>query len=119
MQKTPHPAALLVSVADTYDALRTSRSYQDPRTTPEALSILIREANAGRVHKLFVSVFARMLEVVTPGRVVKLSDGRSAQVLSEGEYDALTPLVETEEMEILDLSMPDAPELEVIDNKIL
>lgn len=118
VQKTPHPAALLVSVADTYDALRTSRAYQDPRSTPDALTILIREANAGRLHKLFVSVLAKMLEVVTPGRAVELADGRRATVLSPGEHDALTPLVETEEMEILDLSMPDSPELKVVGNEV-
>ena len=39
---------------------------------------------------------------------------RKARVLSEGEFDALSPLVETEEMEILDLSMPDAPKLAAV-----
>ncbi len=119
VKKTPHPAALLVAVADTYDALRTSRSYQDPRTNPEALTILIKEVLDGRVHGIFVSVLARMLEVVKPGRGIELSDGRKARVLSEGEFDALSPLVETEEMEILDLSMPDAPKLAVLSNDII
>ena len=45
--------------------------------------------------------------------------GRCKVLLSEGEFDALSPLVETEEMEILDLSMPDSPDLSVLGNEIL
>ena len=59
-----------------------------------------------------------MLEVIKPGREVELADGRKAHVLADGEFDALCPLVETEEMEILDLSMPGSPELKIICNEI-
>jgi HD-GYP domain-containing protein (c-di-GMP phosphodiesterase class II) len=104
---TPHPASLLISVADTYDALRTLRPYQQKAFDPAAaLSILIEEASTGRLHRVFVSVFARILNVVTPGRRLTLANGEKATVLAVGEFDALQPLVETEQMEILDLSMP-------------
>ncbi|HEY6009075.1 MAG TPA: HD domain-containing phosphohydrolase, partial [Geobacteraceae bacterium] len=115
-----HPASMMVAVADTFDALRTVRPYQDHAFTPPgAMTILIREARAGRHHSVFVSVFARLVNIITPGRKVKLTDGRPAVVLATGEFDALAPLVETEEREILDLSMPGTPGLEIIEEDVM
>lgn len=111
----PHPASLLVAVADTYDALRTLRPYQPVPKTPEhCLTIMLELADNGVHHRLFVSVLARLIGTVSAGKKVRLSDGRGAVILSAGEFDVLTPLVETEDMEILDLSVPKAPQLKEI-----
>jgi len=117
VQTVPHPASLLVSVADTFDALRTVRPYQTvPRSQAQSLTILIGLADSGVHHRLFISVLARIVGVIAPGRKLILTDGRPATVLSEGEFDALTPLVETADMEIMDLSMPGVPQIrEVLD----
>lgn len=115
---TPHPASLLTAVADTYDAVRTVRPYQRRAFSPaDALSILIGEIGKGHLHRVFVSVFARLINVVTPGRWVRLSDGSRAQVVAVGEYDALHPLVETEERELLDLSLPNSPGLAAVEEE--
>lgn len=108
----PHPASMLVSVADTFDALRTVRPYQvAPASQSRSLSVLIELADTGIHHRLFISVLARLIGILTPGRNVQLSDGRNAVILSEGESDTLAPLVETDDMEIMDLSMPGTPKL--------
>lgn len=115
VQQIPHPASLLVSVADTYDALRTVRPYQStPITLPTSLSIMLDLAERGVHHKLFVSVLARNIGVLTPGRRVIITGSRPATILSEGENDALAPLVETDDMEIIDLALPGSPNIEKV-----
>ncbi len=113
----PHPASLLVAVADTYDAIRTVRPYQtNPFTPAGAASILIAEANKGRLHRVFTSMMIKMVDVLKPGSWVVLDDDRRGQVIANGEYDVLEPLIETEGMEILDLSMPDSPSVVKIED---
>lgn len=108
----PHPASMLVSVADTFDALRTIRPYQSqPASQEHSLSVLIHLADTGVHHRIFISVLAKMIGLLKHGKKVQLSDGRAATILAEGESDSLMPLVETADMEIMDLSMPGNPKL--------
>jgi HD-GYP domain-containing protein (c-di-GMP phosphodiesterase class II) len=120
VQSTPHPAAMLVAVADTFDAIRTVRPYQPSAYTPAgAMSVLIKESRANRLHPVFVSVFARLTAIVVPGRHVKLSDGSRAVVLADGEHDALQPLIEiVDGGEIMDLSMPRTPDIESVEDML-
>ncbi|PLX44493.1 MAG: hypothetical protein C0609_05405 [Deltaproteobacteria bacterium] len=107
----PHPAAMMVAVADTYDAVRTVRPYQqNAMDQHSAMSVLLKEAAANRLHPVFVSIFARTLGLFYPGAKLLLDDGNEATILAEGEYDVLQPLVEIGEGgEIADLSLPGSP----------
>lgn len=107
----PHPASLLVEVADVFDALRTIRSYRSTLSEEETFTIMLREVQNGRMHRGYVCILLDMFGVFVPGRTVRLADGRTAVVMASGEGDALSPLVETEEADVLDLSDPSMPQI--------
>ncbi|MBI5018518.1 MAG: HD domain-containing protein [Deltaproteobacteria bacterium] len=105
----PHPASLIVAVADVFDALRTVRPYRGARTVAQACTVLLGDTAAGRLHRRHVSAFLGVFRVLGPGRAVAMSDGRRAAVLREGRPDALEPLVEAEDGQVVDLSLSAAP----------
>lgn len=109
--RAPHPASLVIAVADVFDAMRTVRPYRGARSAGEACTALVVDAAKGRLNRRHVSTFLCAFRVLRPERRVALSDGRCAQVLTEGHKDALAPTVEAEDGEILDLSSPVAPSI--------
>ncbi len=98
-----HPASLLVAVADVFDALRTTRSYQDPRSAANAFTVMLGLGREGVLYLPYLCVFARLTGLLRPGGRVGLSDGREAVVVEEGLLNPLEPVVETEEGELLGL----------------
>ncbi|MDF1555961.1 MAG: HD domain-containing protein [Deferrisomatales bacterium] len=92
----PHPASLLVAVADVFDALCTVRPYQDPRSTESAFSVMLRRAHEGRIDPLYLGAFTRLLGLLTPGDRVRLGDGRAAWVVEAGPHPPLRPVVRLE-----------------------
>ena len=63
-----------MAIADVYDALRTVRPYRPAMSVARASTILIRDALAGKLHKEYVSSFLLLINVLTAGRRVVLSD---------------------------------------------
>ncbi|GAB4260166.1 MAG: hypothetical protein Kow0092_08860 [Deferrisomatales bacterium] len=98
-----HPASLLVAVADVYDALRTERPYRPARTLSETLTVMWTDARRGRLHGTYFSVLVRQLGAIGSGCVVRLSDGRSAEVVRPGGSDPFRPVVAVEGGRPLDL----------------
>jgi len=92
----PHPASLLVAVADVFDALCTVRPYQDPRSTESAFSVMLGRARRGLLDPLYLGAFARLLGLLNPGDRVMLSDGRAATVVEAGTHSPLRPVVRTD-----------------------
>jgi HD-GYP domain-containing protein (c-di-GMP phosphodiesterase class II) len=107
----PHAASLLVAVADVFDALRTVRPYRGAWSTERTCTILLEDGAAGKLHGAYVSALFGLLNVLTPGRQVELSDGQDAVVLESGASDPLRPKVETGEGEVIDLGDTSAPRL--------
>ena len=80
---------------------------------------LLISTHNGRIACLvFVSVFARIINLMTPGRWLKLSDDSAAMIIAPGDNDALQPLVETENREILDLTMPGSPHVVEVEDRV-
>lgn len=102
-----HPAALLVAVADVYDALRTVRPYRGSWSAPRAFSALIHEVGRGCLPRSYVTALASLLGVLAEGALVRLSDGRLAEVRRAGRGDALCPRVETEDGVLVELGSGD------------
>lgn len=98
-----HPASLLVAVADVYDALRTVRTYQEPRSAWAACTVMLDQCRRGILHEGYLGVFARLLGVLRPGDRLVLSDDRRGRVLHGPEGYPLRPVVETEGGEVVDL----------------
>jgi putative nucleotidyltransferase with HDIG domain len=107
----PHPASLIVAVADVFDAMRTMRPYRGARTVGEACTALLADAGRGRLHYRHVSAFLGIFKVLSPGRPVTIGDGRRAVVLLEGRPDSLEPTVEAEDGHVLDLACRGAPKI--------
>jgi len=108
-QHTLHFASLLVAIADVYDALRTVRPYRPALSVAKTTTILIKDAQAGRLHREYVSRFLSLLNVLIPGRRVVLSDGSSGMIVETNAGHPLCPLVNDERGGVRDLSEPSAP----------
>lgn len=108
-QYSIHYASLLVAVADAYDALRTVRPYRPAMTVAKAATILIRDALAGKLHQEYVSSFLLLLNVLSPGRRLVLSDGRRGMIVETQTGRPLCPMIGDEQGRVLDLSLPSSP----------
>ena len=108
-QYTLHFASHLVAIADVYDALRTVRPYRPALTVAKAATIIIKDTSAGKLHREYVSRFLSLLNVLTPGRRVLLSDRSSGMIVETHTGYPLCPVVSDEKGRVRDLSEPSAP----------
>jgi len=108
-QHALHFASLLVAIADVYDALRTVRPYRPAFSVAKTATILIKDALAGKLHMEYASRFLSLLNVLTPGRRVVLSDGSPGMIVETHTGYPLYPIVSDEHGQIRDLSKPSAP----------
>ena len=114
-QHTLHFASLVVAVADVYDALRTVRPYRAAFSVVKTATILIKDVLAGKLHKEYVSKFLSLLNVLTPGRRVVLSDGSSGMIVETHTGHPLCPIVSDEHGQIRDLSRSSAPTISEVE----
>ena len=75
----PHVFSRLVSVADTYDAVTTRRSYRRAETPNRALNVLLNGAGSNYDPDL-VTGFIQMMGVYPPGSILVLSGGETVMV---------------------------------------
>lgn len=104
-----HFASQLVAISDVYDALRTVRPYRPALSVAKAATILIRDALAEKLNKEYVSAFLLLLNVLSPGRRVVLSDGTKGMIVETQTGRPLCPMIGDEYGRIFDLSEPSAP----------
>jgi len=114
-RRETHPASLLVAVADVYDALRTVRTYQKPRRAGAALTVMMSQARSGILHEEFLGVFAKILDILSPGHPVVLSDGRRARIREASDRNPMRPVVELEDGTILHLARCREPWIETVE----
>jgi HD-GYP domain-containing protein (c-di-GMP phosphodiesterase class II) len=67
-----HPLSMIVSVADTYDALTTLRAYQQPYHPVEAMKIL-KKLSGKHFNAETVNAFESMIGLYPVGTMVRLS----------------------------------------------
>lgn len=104
-----HFASQLVAISDVYDALRTVRPYRPALSVAKAATILIRDALAEKLNKEYVSAFLLLLNVLSPGRKVVLSDGTKGMIVETQTGRPLCPMIGDDRGRIFDLSEPSAP----------
>lgn len=74
----------IITVADYFDAMTTTRIYQDPLTPDKALRFIVEKS--GEVFDPFLAkVFVRAMGVYPVGTIVKLSTGEKAVVIRQNE----------------------------------
>ena len=97
-----HQYARIVAIADTYAAMTTQRVYHD-KDTP---FVVVETMNAEMFDKLdpdICTIFLRNIRNYFVGNIVKLSDGRKAEVVYLGQFIATRPTVCTQDGEFIDL----------------
>lgn len=115
-----YPFSRIVAVADSYDAMRADRGYRGPMPAAEVLAILSREAGR-RLDERAVKAVLDRVNLLPDGEVVRLSDGRLAEVAAQNPGDPLHPLVEVlagqderDASQMLDLASSGLEVLEII-----
>lgn len=100
----------IVAAADCYDAMRADRGYRGPIPAAEVLAILSREAGRALDERVVQALLARV-NLFPDGEIVRLSDGRAAEVALQNPGDPLHPVVRlvqgdlrTDSPDVLDLS---------------
>lgn len=74
-----HPASMILSICDCYDAMTTHRIYQRCHEPREALEFMTKMAGIN-FEPNFLKAFIRMLGIYPQGTLVKLSTGETAIV---------------------------------------
>lgn len=83
----------IVSVADVYDALTSSRPYRDPSSAPEAIEYIM--GGSGKIFDIqVVSAFLKKVSPYPVGSCVKLSNGKTAVVVKQNDYNPLRPVIQ-------------------------
>ncbi|NIM90371.1 MAG: HD domain-containing protein [Candidatus Aminicenantes bacterium] len=104
--RKPHPASLIVSLCDVYDALAQRRAYKRDFPPLKIYNIMINE-KGGLFDPQLLDKFFEIMGVWPRGTIVALSDGRIAVVREVNERDIFSPTVEVispeQQKEILDL----------------
>jgi putative nucleotidyltransferase with HDIG domain len=104
--RKPHPASLIVSMCDVYDALAQRRAYKRDFPPLKIYDIMINE-KGGLFDPQLLDKFFEIIGVWPRGTIVTLSDGRIAVVREVNERDVFCPTVEVispeQQREFIDL----------------
>ena len=87
-----HPCSLMTNLADTYDAMRSRRSYQ-PEHPPERVAALIGERAGLDFHPLLARAFLQIMGAYPPGTWVLLDSGEEGLVVRVNPADPYRPIV--------------------------
>ncbi|NTW29003.1 MAG: HD domain-containing protein [Coriobacteriia bacterium] len=87
-----HLTSRIVAVADSYDAMTSSRVYSDPIVHDKAMEHLA-ESSGTALDPRLVRLFVGLMGVYPPRSVVQLSTGATGVVLAPGVNDPFLPTV--------------------------
>lgn len=88
------PAARLLAVCDTYEALVSPRVYRPPFHPVDAMRVVLGEVESGRLDAGATREFVRAVGAYPIGCRVRLSDGRAGRVLGFHHSAPERPVVE-------------------------
>lgn len=118
----PHPLSKIISLADCYDALTTTRPYQKSRHPGDAIRIIRRLIGKAYAPQT-VADFVAMIGAYPVGDLVRLSSNELAIVAKLNDLDATSPTVlivqdaEGKRLDppiVCDLSAPEANGREIL-----
>ena len=87
-----HPCSMMVTIADTYDAMTTLRPYRGPFHPAQAIEAMKKLSGNAFDPQMFER-FIGMLGIYPPGTVVQLTTGETALVTRPGVEDTARPWV--------------------------
>jgi HD-GYP domain-containing protein (c-di-GMP phosphodiesterase class II) len=91
--RRPHPASLMISICDVYDALALKRSYKKDYP-PEKIYELMMLEKGKTFDPQLVDKFFQFMGLWPLGSLVSLNDGRIAVVRQVHEQDIARPIIE-------------------------
>jgi HD-GYP domain-containing protein (c-di-GMP phosphodiesterase class II) len=89
-----HPCSLMTNLADTYDAMRSRRSYQE-ESPPEKVAAVITERSGVDFHPQLAQAFLQLMGAYPPGTRVRLDTGEEALVVRVNPTNPYRPVVRT------------------------
>jgi len=87
-----HPCSLMTNLADTYDAMRSRRSYQD-EFPPEKVAAVIGDRAGVDYHPQLAQAFLQLMGAYPPGTRVRLDTGEEALVVRVNPANPYRPVV--------------------------
>ncbi len=82
----------LIAITDTYDAITSSRVYDNARASKEALDIIYKDRGRQFDENLALE-FIKCIGIYPPGSIVELTDGRVGVVIATNTEQKLRPKV--------------------------
>ena len=88
-----HPYALIVAIADVYDALTSERCYRKSLSNYNACKILKEDVQSGKLNSAYLSALLSNIAVYPNGIVVYLSDGTHGIVKAQNPDLLYQPVI--------------------------
>ncbi|GMO48654.1 MAG: HD-GYP domain-containing protein [Termitinemataceae bacterium] len=85
--------ALIVSIADAFEAMVSDKSYRNSLSGYQAMKNLVSE-NAAHFSPDILKIFIKIMGIYPIGSTVELSDGRAAKIISANAQTPLRPMVQ-------------------------
>lgn len=87
-----HLCSLMTNISDTYDAMRTRRSYQSEQP-PERVANLIADRAGKDFHPQLARAFLQLMGAYPPGTRVRLDSGEEGVVIRANPQDPFRPML--------------------------
>lgn len=95
--------AMIVAIADVYDAMTAARSYREPLCAFEVIANFERDGYQ-KYHTQYIFVFLNQIANTYQNSRVLLSDGRQAKIVMLNQSHLSKPIVQFDNGDCLDLS---------------
>lgn len=95
--------AMIVSIADVYDAMTTARSYRAPLCPFEVIESFEKEG-LQKYHPKYILTFLQHIAATYQNHRVLLNDGRSGNVVMINQHALSKPIVQFDDSTCIDLS---------------
>ncbi len=87
-----HPCSLMTNLADTYDAMRSKRAYQE-EFPPEKVAAVISERAGTDFHPRLAQAFLQIMGAYPPGTRVRLDTGEEGVVVRSNPANPYRPVL--------------------------
>lgn len=102
-----HPSAMIVAIADVYDAMTAARPHRPPLCPFQVISSFEHDGLSLYPPKYILTFLERIASTYQNNRVL-LSDGQSANIVLLNKNHLSSPIVQLDDNQCIDLStMPD------------
>lgn len=95
--------AMIVGIADVYDAMTAARSYRAPLCAFQVISNFEKDGYQ-KYHTKYITTFLKQIAATYQSNRVVLSDGRGGKIVMINPNDLSRPVIQFDDNECLDLS---------------